>query len=261
MIGWTKQWKLAARLLMTGAVLGVVVVAACGGFCCQNNPVDQVGERIVFSVNADAKITSLIEIQYTGTADDFSWILPIPADGDLVFDELHSLTDVRFIAPAEPECMEDIVFAVSIDDDGGVEVFANDDMPIWVWIIADDQAVPSNYEHMEIDTAELTFFPGGNNYQRLVGGRADAMGGRAFITEFAGPIDSRDLVHPYLRAPQHQGRYLSRLATVISPLEMTADPTFSISIGLPDVSNVRDASEMAGLYDCERNDGDGGYGG
>ena len=361
MVGWTKPWTLAARVLMIGAVFGAVAVAygavasACGGFFCQNDPVDQIGERIVFSVNDDATITSLIEIQYTGTADDFSWILPIPeaipadalavpADGDLVFDELHSLTDVRFIAPVEPECLGDVVFAGAIDDDGGVEVFASgevgpfgfdvigsedpealigwlrdnnyrvdpvmelfldvyveeqfafiamrlldgetsdsitpievtysglepmiplrltavaaaDDMPIWVWIIADGQAVPSNYEHMEIATAELTFFPGGNNYQRLVGGRADALGGRAFITEFAGPMDSLDLSHPYLRAPQHQGRYLTRLATVISPLEMTVDPTFSIAAELPDVSNVRDASELAGLYDCERNGGDEG---
>ena len=72
---------------------------ACGGLFCQNNPVDQTGERIVFTVNDDT-ITALIEIRYDGAAPDFSWILPIPEpigadgldvpdDGPQVFSDLH----------------------------------------------------------------------------------------------------------------------------------------------------------------------------
>ncbi len=40
--------------------------AACGGFFCQNSPVDQAAERILYTVNDNGTITTLIEIQYTG---------------------------------------------------------------------------------------------------------------------------------------------------------------------------------------------------
>ena len=129
---------------LVGSIIAVwsSMAAACGGFFCQNSPVDQVGERIVFTQNPDETITTLIEILYQGSAEDFSWILPIPTaidadglqvpeDGDLVFDELHQLTDVQFMAPEFPECADDIVSATAADsaedamEDGGVEVFAS----------------------------------------------------------------------------------------------------------------------------------------
>ena len=114
---------------------------ACGGLFCQNDPVDQAGERIVFTVNDDDTITSLIEIQYTGSAPDFSWILPIPGaiaaedmavpeEGESVFAELHRLTDVRIIAPPVPECAQVFMMEVEMSaeeemEEGEVEVFAS----------------------------------------------------------------------------------------------------------------------------------------
>lgn len=125
--------------LLFSAALGVVganAAAACGGFFCSNDPVDQVAERIVFTVNGDDTITSLIEISYQGEAADFSWVLPIPepiaADdvavpdgGPEVFAELHSLTDVRITGP-DSECPveNDVDFSLSAED-SGVEVFAS----------------------------------------------------------------------------------------------------------------------------------------
>lgn len=326
-------------------------VAACGGLFCQNDPVDQAAERIVFSVNPDGTVTSLIEIAYTGSAPDFSWILPIPEaiaaedlavpeDGDMVFPELHRLTDVRIIPPPRPACADQMLMSASVEESSaeGVEVFAsgevgpfgfdvigsedpaalinwlrdnnyrveppmeplinvyveegfafvamrlldgetaesiqpieitypgtqpmiplrltavaaNPNMPIFTWIFANQQAVPDNYAHMEIATEEITFFPfGGNDYQGLLMRRADAFGGRAFITEFAGPSRSLSFNHPYLLGMAQQHTYLTRLTTSISPEEMTVDPLFRLE-QRPDVSNVRDASNMSGLYDCER---------
>ena len=134
------------RTTLILTVVGLVIVAwsgvasACGGFFCQNDPVDQTGERIVFTANDDETITTLIEILYQGSAEDFSWILPIPEaidadalqvpeDGQLVFDELHQMTDVRFIAPEVPQCALDIQFATDevaeASEDGGVEIFAS----------------------------------------------------------------------------------------------------------------------------------------
>ena len=354
------------RVRATLAVIGCTILAAlsllagpavaCGGLFCQNDPVNQAGERIVFTVNDDATITSLIEIQYQGSAPDFSWILPIPnaieaddlavpEDGDTVFDELHALTDVQILAPDTPECVEEFEFAAESTDesaDAGVEVFATgevgpfafdvigsedpgaligwlldndyrveppmeplievyveeqfafiamrllegetadsiqpieityegtepmiplrltavavmDNMPAWVWVFGAEQAVPANYEHMEIATEEITFFDfGGNDYNQLVSDRADALGGQAFITEFAGPSHSIELSNPYLQNLGRQFPYLTRLFTVISPEEMTVDPVFSLEAGRNDVSNVRDATQMTGLYSCERDGG------
>ena len=320
---------------------------ACGGFFCQIDPVDQTGERIVFTVNDDGRITTLIEILYEGSAADFSWILPIPEaisaddlavpeEGQEVFRELHRLTDVEIIAPPIPECAEIVMEAMTVaadEPDSGVEIFASgevgpfgfdvigsedpralidwlvdnayrvdpsmeplievyvqeqfafvamrlldgetsesitpieltypgtepmiplrltavaarSDMPIFTWIFADMQAVPTNYAHMEIETAEISFGPFGiDNYRRLIAQRADANDGRAFITEFAGPGSSLGFEHPYLR--ERSDRYLTRMFTVISPEEMTVDPSFGQE-DRPDVSNVRDASQLRGLYD------------
>lgn len=349
-------------LLMLGTMILLQArpTAACGGFFCQNSPVDQAAERIVFTVNDNGTVTSLIEIQYTGSAPDFSWILPIPEeiaaadvavpeDGDTVFAELHQMTDVRIIAPEEPRCARDfdlrsgLASPVMDSAEGGVEVLAsgevgpfgfdvitstdpdalitwlrdnsyrvepemeplidvyveeefvfiamrllegetsdsikpieitysgqkpmiplrltavaaNNNMPIYLWIYGNEQAVPENYAHMEIATEEITFSDfGGNDYQLLLNQRADALGGRAFITEFAAPASTLQFDHPYLRNVGRQSKYLTRLATTISPDEMTVDPIFSFE-QRPDVSNVRDASDLTGLYDCERENAEG----
>ncbi len=356
------------RLLLTltaGLLIAVVMqitappAEACGGFFCANDPVDQTGERILYTMNDDDTITTLVEIQYQGSAADFSWILPIPEpidadavavpeDGELIFDELHDITDVQIRAPQMPECAEMAMAEMSIESEeameDGVEVFASgevgpfgfdiigsadpDDlinwlldnnyrvdppmeplidvyveeefafiamrlldgetsesispveltypgtepmiplrltavaalpnMPIFTWFFAEDQMVPANYAHMEIETAEITFSTfGGNDYTRLMQQRADAFDGQAFITEYAQPTDPARFDHPYLASKAEVHPYLTRLATYISPDEMTVDPMFEIETGRSDVSRIRDASDMEGLYDCEREGGSG----
>lgn len=59
--------------------------AACGGFFCNNVPVDQAGEDIVFSVDADKQeVTVHVQIAYEGDAEDFAWIVPVPEAPELV---------------------------------------------------------------------------------------------------------------------------------------------------------------------------------
>lgn len=357
--------KLRAVLFTVIAAAVVVITSstagACGGFFCQNNPVDQTGERIVFTVNDDNTITTLIEIQYFGEAADFSWILPIPEaidadglavpeEGAEVFTELHTLTDVQFIAPPEPDCairaMATMASAEDGADSGGVEIFASGEvgpfgfdivgsedpdalvewlrdnnyqvtsdmeplidvyveqqmafvamrlldgedsdsiapieityggtepmipliltavaaqpnMPVWVWIFGDERAVGTNYANMEIATEEITFFPfGGNDYTFLVQQRANALDGQSFITEFAGPSDSLEFTSGWLQARAAEQPYLTRFSTYIDPAEMTVDPVFGFDGSLPDVSNVRDASDLDGLYSCQRDGEDDGF--
>ena len=51
---------------------------ACGGFFCTTTPVDQNAERIIFTQNGDGTVSAYVQIEYTGSAPDFSWILPLP---------------------------------------------------------------------------------------------------------------------------------------------------------------------------------------
>ena len=354
-----------ARLNFTRSIVFVAVIAAaivvaadnafaCGGFFCRNVPVDQVGERIVFTDNDDGTITSLIEILYQGAAEDFSWILPIPEaieagaltvpeDGTEIFDELHDLTDVQILAPPQPDCAEVMRLSTSLGTETSraakVDVFssgevgpfgfdvvgatdkgalvtwlrdnnyqvtndmiplidvyveqemafiamrlldgetsdsitpieitypaerpmiplrltavaAQPNMPVWVWFFGDAPAGPVNYARMEVATEEIRFFPFGNDYTFLVQQRANAFDGHAFITEFAQPTASIEFEQEWLRQRGATSSHLTRLATYIDPAEMTLDPIFEFDANLPTVSHIRDASELRGLYNCERN--------
>lgn len=61
---------------------------ACGGFGCDLTvPVLQNAERIVFAIDHQPDDTDVVEmhvqITYEGAAEDFAWIVPVPADPDL----------------------------------------------------------------------------------------------------------------------------------------------------------------------------------
>lgn len=134
------RWLMVCVFLFLGLGVGVRDAAACGGLFCQNIPVDQNAERIIFTENGDGTISAYIQIQYTGAAPDFSWILPIPVpitaedieapeDAMTAFTELETLTNPVFIPPIMPECAM-VVMSAEVDDGaipaeaGGVNVFA-----------------------------------------------------------------------------------------------------------------------------------------
>ena len=349
----TRRWSVGL-LAIVAAIFAVLASAqpawACGGFFCINTPVDQNAERIIFTQNGDGTVSAYVQIEYTGSAPDFSWILPlpdaidaeaiqVPEDAMAAFRELEAATDPVFIPPPIPECVpppverivavesqvqvfasgevgpygfdvvgsddpdalitwlrensyrvteameplidvyveEQFVFlAMRLRPGQGVQdvepvkvtypssspmiplrltaVAANPNMVVMTWIYADRQAVPVNYAKMNIANDELVFFGDGgfSNYQRLMGEKADEYGGQAFITEYAAPTRELRITHPLLRELSRRYAYVTRLNTVISPEEMTVDPVFGYDGQLKDVSNVRDLSEMTGLYQCER---------
>ena len=133
-------------------------------------------------------------------------------------------------------------------------VAANPDMAVRVWIYADMQAKPTNYARMDIRFEDIVLSANtrGDNYRSLVSRAANEYGGRAFVTEYAGPTSSLIVAHPLLRELGDRFAYITRLNTVISPEEMTVDPVFGYDPDLDDVSNVHDLTGMRGLYDCER---------
>src|SRR5688500_13603020 len=101
------SWVLAlAASLGLGASVAPRAASACGGFfCSQAQGVNQAAERIVFAKNSDDTITAVIEIQYAGPADKFSWLLPISSvpEGDqiavgstLSFQRLQQATNPQY---------------------------------------------------------------------------------------------------------------------------------------------------------------------
>lgn len=354
-----KQW--VRRIGLWLAPLALILLArpafACGGLFCRNNPVDQNAERIIFTDNGDGTVTAIVQIQYTGFDEDFSWILPLPeaiGNEDIAvpetavtaFTELELATNPVFIPPPAPGCaqVDMAVEEAAPAEAGGVEVFAegevgpygfvvvgsanpdelvnwlidngyrvtpemeplidvyvqeqfvflamrlapefgvqdiapiaitypsaapmiplrltavaaNPDMAVITWFFADQQAVPDNYGHFEIEDSEITFFTfGGHNYRQLMGEKANEMNGQAFITEYAAPTGETAFVDPLLQELNGRHKYLTRLNTVISPEEMTVDPVFKFE-DRANVYNIHDLSNSRGQYDCER-DGGGGF--
>ena len=95
---------MTAKLLLAtfcSLALSIPVARACGGFFCTTVPMNQVAETILF-IQGEAKVTTHVQIQYSGTAADFAWILPVPAVPELavshnqIFAQLQRATQLSF---------------------------------------------------------------------------------------------------------------------------------------------------------------------
>ena len=117
-------------------VIGTSVASACGGLFCQNVPVDQQAERIIFTINDDSTVSAYVQINYTGEAAEFSWVVPVPSVPDVdvaemsSFNELSNLTAPIMIPPLMPSCAPVPLMAAgaveeSVRSDGEVQVLAS----------------------------------------------------------------------------------------------------------------------------------------
>ena len=90
---------------------------ACGGMFCgapgpqiAPAPVDQTAERIVFEVLPAGQVAAHVNISYTGDADDFAWIVPVPPDVNFeespegFIDDMFAATDLQVFLPAQQPC-------------------------------------------------------------------------------------------------------------------------------------------------------------
>ncbi len=154
----TRTW-MAACLVGLGvvALTGKARVEACGGFFCQQLPINQAGEQIIFRRDGD-RVTAVILIQYQGTAEDFSWVVPVPGvpdlsvGSDLVFQPLEFATRPQFNLIVEgEECFDPFIFGFAsptaeFDDasgaaDDGVEILAQQDVgPFEIVVVTSDDA-------------------------------------------------------------------------------------------------------------------------
>ena len=146
-MSWARTWgaprrwltALLAAMVLTAAGLAAAPPAgACGGFFCVNTPVDQNAERIIFTQNGDGTVSAYVQIEYTGSAPDFSWILPlpeaidaeaveVPEDAMAAFRELESATNPNIIPPPMPRCRArvEVIMEVQVERMVTVTVFAS----------------------------------------------------------------------------------------------------------------------------------------
>lgn len=104
-----------AVTLSAGLWLGASPAAACGGFFCNNQAIDQASEDILFSINDDGTVTTVVQIQYQGPSETFAWILPVPAEPtvgvgtDELFRQLRAQTNPTFTIDRRTEgsCREE----------------------------------------------------------------------------------------------------------------------------------------------------------
>ncbi|HZS39142.1 MAG TPA: DUF2330 domain-containing protein [Polyangia bacterium] len=117
----TRGWKVLGALggVALGFSLGGIERAsACGCLTPPDPsvPVVQAGERIVFAM-ADGNVTAHIQLQYSGPAPDFGWLLPLPSQPTLELgtDELFN----QLITATQPKYKLTRVYAGSCSFGGG----------------------------------------------------------------------------------------------------------------------------------------------
>ena len=126
-----KKHLLLGLIISIALLLSASSTFACGGLFCQNVPVSQQAERIIFTMNDDGTITAYVQINYVGEAPDFSWVVPVPTVPEVdvaemdTFDELDRLTQPIILSPAIPNCAMIAVpmaaGAVAEDADGAID--------------------------------------------------------------------------------------------------------------------------------------------
>jgi hypothetical protein len=99
-------------------------------------PVDQSAERIIFTVDPGV-ISAYVQINYTGSAPDFAWVVPVPSVPEVdvaemnSFTELQAATDPVFMLPPVPECMfRDMPVMSAAEGAAAGDVTGQDDLPV-----------------------------------------------------------------------------------------------------------------------------------
>jgi hypothetical protein len=152
------SWLIGAALALAISLVPETAQACGGFFCSQAQPVNQAAERIVFADNGDGTVTAVIEIQYQGPSQSFSWLLPISSvpmgdeiavSSNAAFQRLQAATNPQYqlttrvegVCDVRPE--SDRNFAAGSgaptsadDDDGsGVVVEASGQVGSFEWTV------------------------------------------------------------------------------------------------------------------------------
>jgi hypothetical protein len=114
-------------------------------------PVVQSGENILFTMR-DQKVTTTIQIAYSGEAEDFSWVLPLPntpesfdVASDAVFRALHATTQPLFTMTYNTNCSRFNECNVFYERSGMIELDADDGGDTKVKILLTGNVGPFTY--------------------------------------------------------------------------------------------------------------------
>ena len=116
-------------------------------------------------------------------------------------------------------------------------------LPVQVFMLGDGRAIPRNYHHVVIDDALLAWQDKVRNYEEVLAAAiAEAPGGHAFVTEYAGSsVGVQAKVPEKFRALFDGAPTLTRLYTVLAASALDKDPVFSTNPDLPLVPRTHDA--------------------
>jgi hypothetical protein len=145
-------------------------------------------------------------------------------------------------------------------------VASEPEMGILAWVAGAERFSPLNYRQVTVDTDLVQFDPRLNqsNYYPLVSWLVDQEGGKAFVTEYAGPTDENlqnavnnvflptndfEEARTWLLEKLEAHPYITRMYTRMSGWEMDDDPVFAAGGG-SDVSNVHDLSDRPAIEIC-----------
>ena len=159
---------LASAVSIASLVALAPRAAACGGFFCQNVPVDQTGEQILFAVE-NGRVEAQIQVDYVGAAEDFSWVVPVPSlpevgvSSNRVFGVMKERAGIRFelTMTYEGNCMYPPMSAES----GGVRGDATSNADDGVTVVTQSQVGPYDYAILQAtDTLALFDWLAANDY-------------------------------------------------------------------------------------------------
>jgi hypothetical protein len=132
-------------------------------------PVAQQAERIIFAVNGNGTITAYVQINYTGAAPEFSWVVPVPSVPEIdvaeidTFDEIDRLTQPIILAPPVPRCAAMPPMPMSAMAEGSMDM---EDSMGAVEILASGTAGPYAYDVVDSpDPDALVEWLNENDYQ------------------------------------------------------------------------------------------------
>jgi len=153
-MGFTKKFMLLFVMFFATLLVSAQPTLACGGLFCQNIPVDQAAERIIFTVDP-GQVSAYVQINYTGNAPDFAWVVPVPSVPEVdvaemdSFNELQTATDPVFMLPPVPDCMFDDGIAMMAPVE---ESAAGED----VTVFASGEAGPYAFDVVGTETGNAT---------------------------------------------------------------------------------------------------------
>ncbi len=158
---------LKKTLLVSLAIAALAGVAterdarACGGCFVPPGPSTQVtAHRMAFAISATRTIL-WDQIQYTGSPEEFGWVLPIRGkvdvgvSSDQLFQRLEGETTVQIVGPPQPVCPRSSnrgLFASSDDESAPTSAGSAADSGVSVW----DQKVVGPYEATQLSATDGT---------------------------------------------------------------------------------------------------------